>query len=35
MSNSNPARMTEDQIENSLYELRIANPKKFITNCNR
>ena len=30
MSNSNPDRMTEDQIENSLYELKNSNPKKFI-----
>tara|TARA_R110002096_G_scaffold97751_1_gene217932 strand:+ start:599 stop:1411 length:813 start_codon:yes stop_codon:yes gene_type:complete len=30
MSNSNPARMTEDQIENSLYELKNSDPKKFI-----
>ena len=30
MSNANPDRMTEDQIENSLYELKNSNPKKFI-----
>ena len=30
MSNTNPDRMTEDQIENSLYELKNANPKKFL-----
>ena len=30
MSNTNPDRMTEDQIENSLYELKNSNPKKFI-----
>ena len=30
MSNSNPDRMTEDQIENSLYELKNSDPKKFI-----
>jgi hypothetical protein len=29
MSNTNPDRMTEDQIENSLYELKNSNPKKF------
>ena len=29
MSNSNPDRMTEDQIENSLYELKNSDPKKF------
>ena len=31
MSNSNPARMTEDQIENSLYEIKNSDPKRFIT----
>ena len=30
MSNVNPDRMTEDQIENSLYELKNSNPKKFV-----
>jgi len=30
LSNSNPDRMTDDQIENSLYELKNSNPKKFI-----
>ena len=30
MSNTNPDRMTEDQIENSLYELKNSNPKKFV-----
>jgi hypothetical protein len=30
MSNTNPDRMTEDQIENSLYELKNAEPKKFV-----
>mgnify|MGYP003628504011 CR=1 FL=1 len=30
MSSVNPERMTEDQIENSLYELKNSNPKKFI-----
>jgi len=30
MSNSNPDRMTEDQIENSLYEIKNSDPKKFI-----
>ena len=30
MSSTNPDRMTEDQIENSLYELKNSNPKKFI-----
>ena len=29
MSNNNPDRMTTDQIENSLYELKNSNPKKF------
>ena len=30
MSDVNPDRMTEEQIENSLYELKNSNPKKFI-----
>ena len=30
MSNTNPDRMTEDQIENSLYELKNSSPKKFV-----
>jgi len=30
LSNVNPDRMTEDQIENSLYELKNSNPKKFV-----
>ena len=30
ISNTNPDRMTEDQIENALYELKNAEPKKFI-----
>ena len=30
MSNTNPDRMTEDQIENSLYELKNSDPKKFV-----
>jgi len=30
MSNSNPERMTEDQIENALYEIKNNSPKKFI-----
>ena len=30
MSNSNPERMTEEQIENSLYELKNKNAKKFL-----
>ena len=30
MSNSNPDRRTEEQVENSLYELKNANPKKFL-----
>ena len=30
MSNSNPDRMTADQVENSLYELKNNNPKKFL-----
>ena len=30
MSNTDPDRMTEDQIENSLYELKNSDPKKFI-----
>ena len=30
MSNSNPARMTEDQIENALYEIKNKEPKRFI-----
>tara|TARA_Y100001963_G_scaffold134634_1_gene195424 strand:- start:334 stop:1146 length:813 start_codon:yes stop_codon:yes gene_type:complete len=30
MSNSNPDRMTEEQVENALYELKTSNPKKFL-----
>tara|TARA_R100001594_G_scaffold31271_2_gene58276 strand:- start:1085 stop:1897 length:813 start_codon:yes stop_codon:yes gene_type:complete len=30
MSNSNPDRMTGEQIENALYELKNSNPKKFV-----
>tara|TARA_A100001201_G_scaffold127596_1_gene112400 strand:+ start:178 stop:990 length:813 start_codon:yes stop_codon:yes gene_type:complete len=30
MSNTNPDRMTEDQVENALYELKSKEPKKFI-----
>tara|TARA_R110000772_G_scaffold35255_1_gene85112 strand:+ start:15440 stop:16252 length:813 start_codon:yes stop_codon:yes gene_type:complete len=30
MSSANPDRLTQDQIENSLYELKNENPKKFI-----
>ena len=30
MSTANPDRMTTDQIENSLYELKNSNPKKFV-----
>ena len=30
MSNSNPDRMTDDQIENALYEIKNKEPKKFI-----
>ena len=30
MSDVNPDRMTAEQIENSLYELKNSNPKKFI-----
>ena len=30
MSSANPDRMTEDQIENSLYEIKNKNPKKFV-----
>lgn len=30
LSSSNPDRMTDDQIENSLYEMKNSNPKKFI-----
>ena len=30
MSNSNPDRMTVEQIENSLYEIKNKDPKKFI-----
>ena len=30
MSNTNPDRMTEDQIENALYEIKNNEPKKFI-----
>jgi hypothetical protein len=30
ISNTNPDRMTVEQIENSLYELKNANPKKFV-----
>ena len=31
ISNSNPDRMTSDQVENSLYELKNSDPKRFIT----
>ena len=30
MSNNNPDRMTEEQVENSLYELKNSEPKKFL-----
>jgi len=30
MASSNPDRMTEEQVENSLYELKNKNPKKFL-----
>ena len=30
LSSTNPDRMTEDQIENSLYELKNSDPRKFI-----
>ena len=30
MSNSNPDRMTDDQVENALYEIKNKEPKKFI-----
>ena len=30
MSNSNPDRMTEEQIENALYEIKDSAPKKFL-----
>ena len=30
MSNNNPDRMTEDQIENALYEIKNNEPKKFV-----
>jgi len=30
MSESNPERMTDEQVENSLYELKNKNPKKFL-----
>ena len=30
MSNTNPDRMTEEQVENSLYELKNSEPKKFL-----
>jgi len=30
MSNTNPDRMTEDQIENALYEIKNKEPKRFI-----
>ena len=30
MSNTNPDRMTVEQIENSLYEFKNSNPKKFV-----
>tara|TARA_R100000541_G_scaffold18552_2_gene28354 strand:+ start:511 stop:1323 length:813 start_codon:yes stop_codon:yes gene_type:complete len=30
MSNTNPDRMTLEQIENSLYEFKNSNPKKFV-----
>ena len=31
MSNTNPDRMTAEQIENSLYEIKNKDPKKFFT----
>jgi len=31
MSNINPDRLTAEQVENSLYELKNKNPKKFFT----
>ena len=30
MSNSNPDRMTSEQIENTLYEIKNTSPKKFV-----
>tara|TARA_R110002012_G_scaffold2124_9_gene10197 strand:+ start:10015 stop:10824 length:810 start_codon:yes stop_codon:yes gene_type:complete len=30
MSNTNPDRLTEEQIENSLYEIKNSKPKKFL-----
>ena len=30
MSNTNPDRMTVEQVENALYELKNSNPKKFL-----
>ena len=30
LSNTNPARMTDEQVENSLYELKNAKTKKFL-----
>ena len=30
LSNVNPDRMTVEQIENSLYEIKNSNPKKFV-----
>ena len=30
MSNSNPDRMTDDQIENALYEIKNKEPKRFV-----
>ena len=30
LSNSNPDRMTDDQVENALYEIKNSEPKKFI-----
>ena len=30
MSSSNPDRMTDDQIENALYEIKNKEPKKFV-----
>ena len=30
MSSTNPDRMTVEQIENALYELKNSNPKKFV-----
>ncbi len=30
MSNTNPDRMTSEQIENALYEIKNKNPKKFV-----